>query len=230
MRPASLLFKGLDRERESSFLTVRAEASSLTSVRGRRLAPISHAGQGKGSPRDHHNLGSCALHRWPAPAPSCPSATMSTSTAAALYPHQPVTRYDQPGPASVPRRARIVRSDRSSSTRLSASSGDFSQRASEAPPSTATRRRCARAGRSAGTTTRRSSRACSAAASPRRRCVDARSSVARFALADQLAQPLPDAGKRFIDYSTYFTHTPNTSHGPARRSTEGFRPRGRGRS
>ena len=130
-----MLFKGLDRERESSFLTVRAEASSLTSVRGRRLAPISHAGQGKGSPRDHHNLGSCALHRWPAPAPSCPSATMSTSTAAALHPHQPVTRYDQPGPASVPRRARIVRSDRSSSTRLSASSGDFSQRASEAPPS-----------------------------------------------------------------------------------------------
>ena len=132
---ASLLFKGLDGERESSFLTVRAESSSLTSVRGRRLAPISHAGQGKGSPRDHHNLGSCALHRWPAPAPSCPSATISTSTAAALHPRQPVTRYDQPGPAAVPRRERIVRSDRSSSTRLSASSGDFSQRASGAPPS-----------------------------------------------------------------------------------------------
>ena len=122
-----MLFKGLDRERESSFLTVRAEASSLTSVRGRRLAPISHAGQGKGSPRDHHNLGSCALHRWPAPAPSCPSATMSTSTAAALHLRQPVTRYHQPGPASVPRRELIVPSDRSSSSRLSASSGDFSQ-------------------------------------------------------------------------------------------------------
>ena len=131
----SLLFKGLDGERESSFFTVRAESSSLTSVRGRRLAPISHAGQGKGSPRDHHNLGSCALHRWPAPAPSCPSATTSTSTTTADAPRQSVTTDDQPGPASVPSRALIVRSERSSSTRLNASGGGCSQRASGAPPS-----------------------------------------------------------------------------------------------
>ena len=72
---------------------------------------------------------------WPAPAPSCPSATISTSTTTADAPRQPVTTDDQPGPASVPRRALIVRSERSSSTRLNASSGNFSQRASGAPPS-----------------------------------------------------------------------------------------------
>ena len=53
--------------------------------------------------------------RWPAPAPSCPSATISTSTTTADAPRQPVTTDDQPGPASVPRRALMVRSDRSSS-------------------------------------------------------------------------------------------------------------------